>query len=34
VAFTAAAIVLTPRSRALRASSSNFNCLGIWSTPP
>src|SRR3984893_18800097 len=30
VAFTADAMMLTPRSRAARPSSLNSNCLGIW----
>src|SRR4030095_16692025 len=34
VAFTASAMMLTPLSRALRASSSNFSCLGIDRVPP
>src|SRR5207253_11274942 len=29
VAFTAAAMMLTPLSRALRASSSNLSCFGM-----
>jgi hypothetical protein len=30
VAFTADAMMLTPRSRAARPSSLNRICLGIW----
>src|SRR6266436_2353637 len=34
VAFTAAAMMLTPLSSALRASSSNLSCFGIAHVPP
>src|SRR5262247_1058139 len=34
VALTASAIMFTPRSNALRASSSNFSCLGMDHCPP
>src|SRR5262245_3858708 len=34
VALTASAIMFTPRSNALRASSSNFSCLGMDHSPP
>src|SRR5262245_28400430 len=34
VAFTAAAITLTPLRRALRASSSNLSCFGMDRVPP
>src|SRR5256712_2741671 len=34
VAFTAAAMMLTPLSSALRASSSNLSCFGIDRGPP
>src|SRR5438105_2456600 len=34
VAFTASAMVLTPLSRALRASSSNLSCFGMDRVPP
>src|SRR5512145_2518322 len=34
VAFTASARMLTPLSRAARASSSNFSCFGMDQYPP
>src|SRR6266849_2688387 len=34
VAFTASAMMLTPLSRALRASSSNLSCFGMDRVPP
>src|SRR5882762_6745547 len=34
VAFTASAMMLTPLSSALRASSSNFSCFGMCRVPP
>src|SRR5438876_7943256 len=34
VAFTAAAIIVTPLSSALRASSSNLSCFGMDRVPP
>src|SRR6266481_4910337 len=34
VAFTASAMMLTPLSSALRASSSNLSCLGMDRVPP
>src|SRR5439155_65290 len=34
VAFTASAMMLTPLSRALRASSSNLSCFGMSRVPP
>src|SRR5882724_1624691 len=34
VAFTASAMMLTPLSRALRASSSNLSCFGMDQVPP
>src|SRR2546425_3459045 len=34
VAFTASAMMLTPRSSAARASSANLSCFGIAHVPP
>src|SRR5215470_6275533 len=34
VAFTASAMMLTPLSSELRASSSNFSCFGMDRVPP
>src|SRR2546428_828159 len=34
VAFTASAMILTPLSSALRASSSNLSCFGMSRIPP